>query len=155
MKKNKIKVIACITLILLAIATIYFYTNDKMPINEPRVTVKYSGKIVVTNKGEHNWFNPKVGGNSYLAGPAYDLGINTESLLATPEGKIEVLFQKAPTNMYLNLWGKDELKSSSNLGSSKKYEFTLPKNKGEYIFEVYGYWSETYNTSTVFRVKVE
>ena len=94
MKKNKIKVIACITLILLAIATIYFYTNDKMPINEPRVTVKYSGKIVVTNKGEHNWFNPKVGGNSYLAGPAYDLGINTESLLATPEGKIEVLFQK-------------------------------------------------------------
>jgi len=39
--------------------------------------------------------------------------------------------------------------------AKKNFELALPKEQGEYIFEVFGDWNNTHNTSDIFRVKIK
>jgi len=39
--------------------------------------------------------------------------------------------------------------------AKKNFELALPKEQSEYIFEVFGDWNNTHNTSDIFRVKIK
>ena len=64
--------------------------------------------------------------------------------------------QPAETNVYRVVPNKE---NPANFGmvkqSSNDNYFNVPKEKGEYIFIIDGYWDETHNISYFFRINVE
>lgn len=129
---------------------------------KPSVTIKYNGKAVPTSIGEHTWSEdlPKgqKTGSSYLVGPSYDAGMEVSGFSANPNSEVEVTFKSAPPEIILRSWviGDSENNTTIKFDSSKKVNnITLPEKKGEYIYEVNGYWSEGNYTSTIFKVIVE
>lgn len=156
MKKyiNKI-IVVCIIIILI----LSYYTYERIsigaPLKEPYVTIKYNNKAITIEIGEHNWLG-KDGGNSYLAGSSYEVGQKCDVLAAKPNDIIKVTFSSKPKEMKVLLWSDySSNKVYKSFGAEKKYKFVLPEVKGEYIFEVMGYWDDRHNTSDIFRVKIE
>ena len=77
---------------------------------------------------------------------------------AKPNSEVEVTFKSAPPEIILRLWslGDSVNDTTVKFDSSKKVNnITLPDKKGEYIYEVNGYWSEGNYTSTIFRIIME
>lgn len=167
MKLNRMKLWMKIFLGIFIILIISSYVYEKLtsdvPRNIPKVTIKYNDEVIPTSPGEYTWLKsvsknqPKTG-NSYLAGQSYDVGIKVSKISVEPNSEIVVIFNTAPPELILRTWlvgdSVNEIKEESN--SSKKINIIkLPKEKGEYIYEVQGYWSNTNFTSTIFRVLVE
>lgn len=164
-KNNKVlrKLIILIFVIFIISSYAYERITIDVPINLPKVTIKYSGKEILTSPGEYAWLKsfskgqPKTG-NSYLAGPSYDVGVMVESFSAKSNSDIKVIFKSAPPEIILRRWtvGDSVNEVTKKFDSLKKINnITLPEEKGEYIYEVQGYWSNTNFTSTVFRVLIE
>jgi hypothetical protein len=157
--KNPVRKRVVIGTIIFAIAGYYVYdgATAKIPYNRPKVIIKYEGKTVPSNIGEHTWFDSDKGGNSILTERSYSVGQKTSSITATAGSSVEVTFSSKPKLMWVMQWINEGagVKSYETFGSEKKYEVTLPKEKGEYIFEVVGVWDETQNTSDIIRIKIE
>lgn len=158
MKKyiNKVT-ITCI--IFLLIAGYYTYTNitAEIPRKSPTVTIKYNDKNVPSNMADHTWFARKEGGSSCMTVGSYKIGQKTESIIVNSKDIMEIKFSSAPKEIRVLHWiSNDKANKVHNVQSpEKKYELTLPSEKGEYIFEVMGIWDDAHNTSNVFRFKIE
>ncbi|MGY5239257.1 NUDIX hydrolase N-terminal domain-containing protein [Clostridium tertium] len=77
---------------------------------------------------------------------------------AKPNSEVEVTFNSAPPEIILRLWSVGDSVNDTTIkfDSSKKVNnITLPDKKGEYIYEMNGYWSERNYTSTIFRIIIE
>lgn len=162
-KKLLLKIFILVFIILLLSSYIYEKITNDVPSNIPDVTIKYNGESITTSFGEYTWLQsfskdqPKAG-NSYLVGLSYDVGMTLSRFSAKPNSYIEVIFDSAPPEILLRTWvvGDTKNETSTKLNSSRKINtITLPDKKGEYIYEVQGYWSNTNFTSTIFRVLVE
>lgn len=164
LKSRKFLVKLFIFIFIVWIISSYAYakiTSD-IPMKKPSVTIKYNGKTVPTSIGEHTWSGslPKgqKAGSSYLVGPSYDAGMEVSRFSANPNSEVEVTFKSAPPEIILRSWvvGDSMNAKTIKFDSSKTINnITLPDKKGEYIYEVNGYWSEGNYTSSIFRVIVE
>jgi len=162
-KKISAKIFIYIFIIFIVGSYIYAKLTSDLPLNLPEVTIKYEDKKVPTTHGEYTWLSsfskdqPKAG-NSNLAGPSYDLGMDLSRFVAKTNSEIEIVFEDAPPEITLRRWtvGDSENETSEKIESFKKVNtIKLPDKKGEYIYEVRGNWSHTNFTVTVFRVLVE
>lgn len=150
-------IITCVLLILFIGYYIYSNLALKAPVKKPYVKMKYNGTIIDSTMGEHNWFHGN-GGNSYLAGPSYKVGQEKASAFTAKMGdKISVSFSSKPKKMKVLRWISDDTPAEiyNTFPASSNYRFSLPYEKGEYVFEILGYWDDKHNTSNIFRVIVE
>lgn len=167
MKLNNNKLLIKIFGLIFIIFIIFSYAYEKLtsdvPINIPDVTIRYNGEDIPTSLGEYAWLKsfskdqPKTG-NSYLAGPSYDVGMKVSQTSVKQNSEIEVIFNTEPPEIVLREWlvGEPINEIRKEIKSSKKVNIIkLPQEKGEYIYEIQGYWSNTNFTSTIFRVLVE
>ncbi len=128
----------------------------KHPSHTPKVTIKYENKKMKSSIGEHNWFNG-ANGNSYLVDSAYSLGKKTNSFISKSQGVVTINFSSQPNKIKILQWKEEERAETileKEIENEKSFQITLPKEAGEYIFEIYGMWDETHNTSNVFRVVI-
>jgi hypothetical protein len=157
MKRTGKLILACMGALL--IFGYYAYTNitAEIPKGRPNVTFRYNGKAIPSNMGEHNWFDMKDGGNSYMAGSSYDVGQKTSSVVANLGGTIEITFSSIPKDVKVLQWlGNGTQPKAYDVKSiEKKCEFILPLDEGECVFEVIGEWDETHNTSDIIRVNIK
>lgn len=162
-KNSLVKIFILIFVIVIVFSYAYEKITSDVPTNLPDVNIKYNGKDIPTSYGEYAWLGnfskeqPKTG-NSYLVGPSYDVGLEASRFSAKPNSEIEVIFNSAPPKIILRTWVVDNPENEiiKEVDSSKKINtITLPDEKGEYIYEVKGYWSSTNFTLTIFRVIVE
>lgn len=161
-RKFLVKLFICILVVWIISSYAYAKITSDVPIRKPTVTIKYNGKVVPTSIGEHTWSGslPKgqKAGSSYLVGPSYDAGIAISGFSAKTNSEVEVTFKLAPPEIILRSWvvGDSENDTTIRFDSSKTVNnIILPEKKGEYIYEVNGYWSEVNYTSTIFKVIVE
>lgn len=152
---NKL-IIVCVGVLILVGYYKHTTIPSKIPKERPKVTFKYKDKVIPSNMGEHTWFNIKAGGNSYIVGRSYDVGLKTSSVVTSPGSTMEINFSYIPKNIELLQWTSSDTHSKiyDIKSMEKKYEFALPLDKGEYIFEVMGQWDETHNTSDIIRVNI-
>lgn len=161
-RKFLVKLFICTFVVCIISSYAYSKMTSDIPMRKPSVAIKYNGKIVPTIIGEHTWSGslPKgqKAGSSYLVGPSYDAGMEVSGFSAKPNSEVEVTFNSAPPEIILRLWSVGDSVNDTTIkfDSSKKVSnITLPDKKGEYIYEMNGYWSEGNYTSTIFRIIIE
>jgi len=163
-QKISFKIFIFLFIVLLIVGSyIHAEITSDIPNDLPEVTIKYQGEKVSSTHGEYAWLinfskdQPRTG-NSYLVGPSYYIGKNLSSFEAKANDEINIIFEKAPPEIILTRWnvGDSENETSEKIEAYKKMNtIKLPDQKGEYIYEVRGKWSDTNFTVTVFRTIVK
>lgn len=153
------KYIGAIFAILFLVGGYFLYSrlSNGIPSHAPTTVIKYNGNAVPTSLGDHNWI-PKNGGSSYETGGEYTVGLNTPKFNAKSGNTIHISVPKDPLNVRIdqildNNYNHIEYTPAKE---GKEYIFTLPTEKGEYVFKVFANWdSDRHNTATIFRVQVK
>ncbi|MBC8063033.1 MAG: hypothetical protein H7Y18_20570 [Clostridiaceae bacterium] len=136
---------------------VYSQLTSEIPFSPPKTVVKYNGKAIPTSLGDHNWI-PKSGGSSYETEGEFIVGQKTSKFIAKSGDAIHILIPSKPKDMKIvQIVNTDKYKEYKTFtGGGKDYVFTLPIEKGEYIFNVFASWdADRHNTSTIFRVQIE
>ncbi|MGN7385245.1 hypothetical protein [Paenibacillus sp. SAFN-117] len=84
-------------------------------------------------------------------GPNY-LVKDTESVTVSPGTEVTIKFSGKPDRMILSRWEGQESREEVELESNK---FTLPEEKGEYIYSIRAEWGKNKSGLYAFIVKVE
>lgn len=157
MKKYITKITIILTFLFLLGSYCMYLVSSEVPIQRPYVSIKYKNKAIPSKIGEHNWFRSETGGNSFIVGSSYKVGKETSIFTAKSGDALTISFSAKPKEMKVILYSNKNTtaKVYKTFGSEKNYELMLPKEQGEYIFEVSGHWDDTHNTSDIFRVKIE
>lgn len=149
-------VIVCTLLLLLFFSIIYSIKLTRTPKDRPVITVKYEDKFVPSILWNNYW--PAADNKSvYPEGNINILVPETSAFIAKPGDKIEVIFSVKPKHIRISQLSKSNSTASSGIytGFKRKYTFNLPKEKGEYIYEIYGYWDDSHNTSDILKVRIQ
>lgn len=153
------KYISAIFAILFLVGGCFLYSRLSMgiPSHAPTTVIKYNGTAVATSLGDFNWI-PKNGGSSYETGGEYNVGLNTPKFKAKSGDTIHISVPQSPLNVRVDQMLDNNYKhiEYTPVKEGKDYTYTLPTEKGEYIFKVFANWdSDRHNTATIFRVQVE
>lgn len=160
--KKKIIGNILLTLILIGSYYVYVFTTDsgKIPHNPPKTVIKYNGKAVPTSFGAQCWIN-NASDNGADYNDEYGEGLKTPKFNAKAGDKLRILIPRKPLSVEIYRI-KDskytDYKSSEYTPPEvqNEYIFTLPTEKGEYVFNVCAEWDKNkHNTATIFRVIVE
>lgn len=154
---NKKYIIILFSIFILVVG--YFLYNkgeNGIPSNPPITVIKYNGEGIPTDIGDYNWI-PKNGGNSYLTIGNYTLGEKLTKVDVKSGDIIKISIPHNPLNVVVrqlldNSYNPKDYELSK---SGDDYLFTIPKEKGECIFEIYANWDENHNTSTIFKLNIE
>ncbi|MHC1683097.1 MAG: hypothetical protein AB6733_09145 [Clostridiaceae bacterium] len=150
------KVITATILILIVFVFLVFKPTKKfMPLFGPKINVTYNQNKIETVKGDYNWFDKETGGNSYMADTSTNLAKNIKGTNVKSGEKIEFSFSsfwKQPSKTRVALVASDN--SASEIGENTRY-FNAPKEKGEYIYLISGYWDDTHCIGYVIKINVE
>ena len=155
----KRKYIATIFIVIILISSYFVYEkiSTKIPIYAPKTIIKYNEKNISTSLGDYYWINNNTD-NGHETGVAYDIGIKTPKFDAKPGDKVQISIPKSPFYVRVNqiLNSRYKIKEYTPYKDGKEYIFTLPTEKGIYVFEVYAKWDkDKHNTATIFRVSIE
>ncbi len=146
-----------IVIITLLILVLFWVKPIKkfIPLSPPNISVTYNQNKIKTVKGDFTWSNKNSVGNSNLvADNPIDLAKNLKATSVKKDEKIKFTFdtlwkQPNETTVYL---------VKSGIGLDKQIEninfFNAPKEKGEYIFLIFGLWDEGHSVNYVFKINV-
>lgn len=153
LSKHRNKVIGLI-LFIIAIIILAMLSKDYFPFNKPNIKINYDNEKVSTINGEFNWFNKELGGNSTFAEPLENLN---KPIYAEGGETLQIKFSKEPDSVAIQEISNIPYTDYEYLNgySKKEYSFILPKEKGEYHFQVRGVWDETHNIAEIFKVCIE
>ncbi|MDP4147266.1 MAG: hypothetical protein Q8936_22795 [Bacillota bacterium] len=157
MNKYSIKrLIPYILIIVLLLSSYFVYkitTKEQPPSSVPIVEIKLKGKNIPTNLGEFNWGGPD---GTRDAGSPYDVGNRTQIIMANPGETIDINIDSIPKEIQIFKWtGYAQSCNYEKFINTKSCKVTLPKQSGEYIFEVEGYWDKDNWTSNIFHVQIK
>jgi len=153
MKKNLISIIVLIMIVVLFF--LFKPTKKFFPLLPPNINVTCNRNKIETAKGDYNWFNGKTGGNSSMADTSTNLVKKLKDITLQQGEDIKFSFsdlwkQPNETAVYLVMSDNSTIKQVENINS-----FSVPKEKGEYMYLISGKWDETHSMSYVFKVNVE
>jgi len=161
--KKIFSVTIVIAVIVICIFYLFNYINKTRYPSMPNIEVTYNQQNIETVSGLCNWFDKDTGGNSWFpkeSNPEKLVG-NLNSISVKKEDSVNFEFKtsyKQPrrTTVYLIVPNKENPYNFSMIkqSSSDNY-FNVPKEKGEYIFFIDGYWDDTHNVEYCFRINVE
>lgn len=153
LSKHRNKIIGLI-LFIIAIITLAMVPKDDFPFDKPNIKITYDNEKVSTINGEFNWFNKELGGNSTFAEPLENLN---KPIYAEGGETLQIKFSKEPDSVAIQEISNIPYTDYEYLNgySKKEYSFILPKEKGEYHFQVRGVWDETHNIAEIFKVCIE
>lgn len=145
-----------IAIIILLISVLFWprTTKEFIPLSPPDISVTYNQNKIETARGDYNWCDKPDGGSTYLADSPIDLVKNLKTTSVKKGEAIKFNFN--------TLW-KQPNKTTVDLvipgvGLSEQIEnvnfFNAPKEKGEYIFLIFGSWDEGHSVVYVFKINV-
>jgi hypothetical protein len=161
--KKIFSVIIAIIIIVISIFYLFNHMKKSRYPSMPDIEVTYNQQNIETVSGLCNWFDKDTGGNSWFPKESdpEKLVENLNSISVKKEDSVNFVFQtsyKQPTKttVYLIVPNKENPYNFSmiNQPSNDNY-FNVPKEKGEYIFFIDGYWDDTHNVEYCFRINVE
>lgn len=142
---------------------LFNYTKKTRYPSIPNIYVTYNQQNIETVSGLCNWFDKGTGGNSCFPkeNDPEKLVKNLTSISVKKEDSINFVFktsykQPTKTTVYLIVPKKENPYNFSMVKqSSNDNYFNVPKEEGEYIFFIDGYWDDTHNVEYCFRVNVK
>lgn len=153
MKKKFIN--ATILILIVVVFLILKPTKRFIPLIVPNVNVTYNQHKIKTVKSDYNWFNEENGGNSAMADWPTNLAKKIKAINVQSGDKIEFSFSsfwKQPSETEVRLVASDN--STTKLVENTNF-FNAPKEKGEYIYLISGYWDDTHCIGYVIKINVE
>lgn len=143
-------------IILLLLLCYFSYSFIGIPSQPPKLTIKYNNKPLPSTSGDTNWLG-KDGGNTNLVGNSYEVVVDKAPISIKPNETIEIKFSRAPKKVRIIQWlnSKNTLDLYEDTNEKRTYKYTMPKQSGEYIFEILGDWDDRHNLSEIIKVKIE
>lgn len=158
--KKLFSIIIVITLIVSILVYLLNSMKEIIPPSLPNIKVTYNKQNIETALGEYNWFDKEVGGNTCFGEAPEKIVKNLKSISAKREDNVNFVFKtfcKQPTKITVNMVipNKREPYKIRIIKQTSNYNyFNVPKETGEYIFLIRGYWDETHSVEYYFRIKV-
>lgn len=153
---NKNAIIIFTILIIWGGYYLYSQMSAEFPSEPPKTVIKYNGKAIPTSFGDFSWV-PKSGGSNNETQGEYTVGKKTSKFTAKPGDVVHISICSKPKIMEIvQIQDINKYKEYKTFTGAKEYVFTLPMEKGEYIFNVFARWNaNNHNTATIFQVEIK
>lgn len=152
-----------VVIMLLVVMAFYSisFIRKLVPPSLPSIEVTYNKQNIETSLGMYNWFNKDTGGNTCFADEPEESVKNLKITSIRGGDTINFVFktfykQPIKTTVYMVIPNKKE---PHNFGmiqqASNTNYFNVPKEKGEYILIIMGYWDETHSVDYYLKINVQ
>lgn len=127
----------------------------------PNISVTHNQNKIETERGQYNWFDKEKGGNTSFADIPESLVKNLKAATIKKDGDIHVTFNtswKQPNKLTVNLVLPNQ-KNQQNFGLREQKlnenSFRAPKESGQYIYLITGYWDETHSVDYALKINIQ
>jgi len=139
---------------------IFITYRSEVPSEVPKFVVSTVDQNIETALGYYNWFNEDQGGNTHFGDSPENLVKELHKVMVKKGERVHFEFKSSqpPKRNTVYLIVPNE-KEPLNFGMieqpSEGNSFIVPKESGQYIFVLTGYWDDSHAVDYAFKITVD